>query len=280
MLCFVMRRVLKKKIRLDSLLFILKGTNNAQGTTYTPTPLDDCQLIGGYLTNPYWVSKPSKLYTKCQGVKVGIETANPTHGLHVATNTRLDNTLFVGYGVGIGAEAEDYSSLYIFNKRKGAAIHIDQGNNANDYSKLLYLEYSNPTTEVMNVKNTVTGTTAFLFHADGSMLVNNGQKDIFKLYNGGVLKTREIILDAISIWPDFVFDENYVLPSLSELKKYIAINKHLPNVPSASEILETGIPIAEMNTILLEKVEQLTLYLIEQQERITALEERLNSVTK
>ncbi|NSW46583.1 MAG: hypothetical protein HPY79_12300 [Bacteroidales bacterium] len=72
-------------------------------------------------------------------------------------------------------------------------------------------------------------------------------------------------------WCDFVFDNNYRLMPLYELKKYIELNKHLPEIPSAKEIEENDIDIAIMNKLLLQKIEELTLYIIKQQEEIEQL---------
>ncbi|MCP5074298.1 MAG: SlyX family protein [Rhodobacteraceae bacterium] len=75
--------------------------------------------------------------------------------------------------------------------------------------------------------------------------------------------------------PDYVFDEDYQLMPLSELEKYVAANSHLPNVPSAAEVKAGGLNLTEMQLALLEKVEELTLYTLEQQKTIDALEARL-----
>jgi hypothetical protein len=64
-------------------------------------------------------------------------------------------------------------------------------------------------------------------------------------------------------WADYVFEEDYVLMPTAELEAYIKEHKHLPGVPSAQEVVEEGIDLAEMNKILLEKVEELTLRVIE-----------------
>jgi hypothetical protein len=79
---------------------------------------------------------------------------------------------------------------------------------------------------------------------------------------------------AMSV-PDYVFEPDYKLASLSEVESYTQANKHLPDVPSASELEQGGIDMAKMNLVLLRKVEELTLHAIEQQKRIEALEERL-----
>jgi hypothetical protein len=75
--------------------------------------------------------------------------------------------------------------------------------------------------------------------------------------------------------PDYVFDPSYKLMSLNELKTYITTNKHLPNIPSAKEYEERGeLDLGELNRKLLEKVEELTLYILQLEERTKALENK------
>ncbi|MEV4883016.1 hypothetical protein MRBLMN1_001493 [Chitinophaga ginsengisegetis] len=74
-------------------------------------------------------------------------------------------------------------------------------------------------------------------------------------------------------WADYVFHKNYQLPSLAEVEAYVRANQHLEGIPSAAEVEKVGIDVGEMNKKLLAKVEELTLYLIEQNKKITALEE-------
>ncbi|HPL02380.1 MAG TPA: hypothetical protein PLE59_02545, partial [Bacteroidales bacterium] len=71
---------------------------------------------------------------------------------------------------------------------------------------------------------------------------------------------------------------NYNLMPLKELEQYIIQNKHLPNVPTQNEISKDGIDVYEMNAILLKKVEELTLYVIEQQKQIDQLKERFETL--
>jgi len=73
--------------------------------------------------------------------------------------------------------------------------------------------------------------------------------------------------------PDYVFEKDYDLLSLSEIETYIKQNKHLPEVPSAKEMEANGLNLKEMNLILLKKVEELTLHLIEQEKKIEALQQ-------
>ena len=80
----------------------------------------------------------------------------------------------------------------------------------------------------------------------------------------GNLEVASVKTKTWSIAPDYVFEKEYKLASLDHVEKYLSKNKHLPEIPSAKEIKEKGLDLAEMNLKLLKKVEELTLYAIEQ----------------
>jgi len=89
--------------------------------------------------------------------------------------------------------------------------------------------------------------------------------------NGGILCEQiKVIVDVPNA--DYVFNNSYRLQPLNEVEDYIKHNKHLPEVPSADDFKKNGYKIGEMDEILLRKIEEMTLYLIEQNKRITALE--------
>jgi len=77
-------------------------------------------------------------------------------------------------------------------------------------------------------------------------------------------------------WSDFVFNDNYKKKSIPELEKYIKENKKLPDIPSASEVENNGIELGKMNAILLQKIEELTLYIVDQQKQIDDLKVKIN----
>ncbi|WP_131536584.1 tail fiber protein [Pedobacter nototheniae] len=77
---------------------------------------------------------------------------------------------------------------------------------------------------------------------------------------------------------DFVFEPTYNLPDLSELEKFLKINKHLPEIPTAKEMIENGIKLGELNVKLLQKIEELTLYLIEKDKEVKATKEEINTL--
>ncbi|MEP3210686.1 MAG: hypothetical protein ABJN95_15900 [Maribacter sp.] len=94
----------------------------------------------------------------------------------------------------------------------------------------------------------------------------------------GKIHTQEVIVDLQgAVAPDYVFYKDYPLRSLEAVQKHIDEHGHLPNIPSAQEMQDNGIELKEMNLKLLEKVEELTLYILEQNKRIDQLESQINS---
>lgn len=92
-----------------------------------------------------------------------------------------------------------------------------------------------------------------------------------KLEVNGKIRSKEVIVEATG-WPDYVFEAGYELPTLAEIEAFLKANKHLPGVPSAKKVEENGLSLGEMNALLLKKIEELTLHIIEQEKRIKKLE--------
>lgn len=90
----------------------------------------------------------------------------------------------------------------------------------------------------------------------------------------GTVKAKEVNVTATG-WPDYVFDENYSLRSLEDVERHYRSFGHLPNVPNEEEVTQNGINVSEIAKIYLEKIEELTLYLVQQNERIKILEAQL-----
>lgn len=109
--------------------------------------------------------------------------------------------------------------------------------------------------------------------ADG--ITADGEK--YKLFVKDGIKTEKVKVDiaANNGWADYVFEKDYKLMPLNSVEKFIKENGHLPEVPTTEEAIKNGIELKEMNILLLKKIEELTLYTIEQQKRIEALEKKL-----
>jgi hypothetical protein len=96
----------------------------------------------------------------------------------------------------------------------------------------------------------------------------------------GQIAAEEVHVLAASFWCDFVFDKEYKLQPLKELEAYYKQNKHLPDVPSEAEVKENGIDMATMDAVLLKKVEESTLYIVQQQKELDAMKEEMKSMKK
>jgi trimeric autotransporter adhesin len=128
-----------------------------------------------------------------------------------------------------------------------------------------------------NINTTPGGVTeqnVFLINKDGKVLI--GTTDVNQVgthtlaVNGSAIFTKAVVKLNAS-WPDYVFKPNYKLPSLNELEKYLQNNQHLPEVPSATEVEKNGIDLGSNQAILLKKVEELTLYMIDLNKKVEAL---------
>jgi hypothetical protein len=114
-----------------------------------------------------------------------------------------------------------------------------------------------------------------LISSIGNSYINGGNLGIGtispdeKLTVKGKIHTQEVRVDLLgALVPDYVFANDYKLKPLNEVENYIKENSHLPEIPSAKEIEKNGLMLAEMNMSLLKKVEELTLYAIEQEKKV------------
>lgn len=137
--------------------------------------------------------------------------------------------------------------------------------------------------------NSDTGTPDILLRGDhgdsyikaGSLGIGTMDTGTYKLAVNGNVRAKEIKVETG--WSDFVFEKDYDLPTLEEVEEHIQEKGHLKDIPSAEEVAENGILLGEMDSKLLQKIEELTLYTIAQEKRIKNLEkenETLKSITK
>ncbi len=124
-------------------------------------------------------------------------------------------------------------------------------------------------------------------YIDVMMLTDKGNVGIgtrdTKGYKLAVAGSKGIIAEEVTVklqsnWPDYVFTKEYVLPTLDEVEKQIKEKGHLVNIPSAKEVAENGVKLGEMNKKLLEKIEELTLYTIQQEKEIQKLKSQKEDI--
>lgn len=105
---------------------------------------------------------------------------------------------------------------------------------------------------------------------------------VYNLYvTGGILTERlKIALGTSTEWMDKVFDNDYKLRSLIELEEYISLNKHLPEIPTTKEVQKDGIDVGTIEAKLLQKIEELSLYMIAVNKENEKLKQRIENLEK
>jgi hypothetical protein len=209
---------------------------------------------------------------------VGIGNSSPEYRLDVGGDTRIKDS---------GTTLNSYTSFRVQgpNYVNGLEIDFFGNNNINSDTSWSYGGGAGSAAIVnVNAKPLTLGTNnQGRMWIDGSGKVSIGTTNpgsYMLAVAGKVAAVGEVRLFGIGTtnFPDYVFDKDYQLPSLEETEKYVKENHHLPEVPSAAEIEKDGMSLNEMNVILLKKVEEITLLLIQQEKRIKAVQEENHSL--
>jgi hypothetical protein len=255
----------------------------------------NCSAIGGVVQSPTWANGPNKLFSECPEVRVGIGTNNPAFSLDVLGSSKISAHLWVHSSFSVGADMNPFSKFNLVNLNRTAAIQVSTVGNTKPYQRLMFFEYDNAETKIFEVLNTASNYTAFSLKSNGEMDIHNGTASIFHLGTNGMLsisngttktfvveangltRARKIKVDA-DVWADYVFEDSYQLMPLSEVEKFLKLHKHLPSIPSEKVIKEEGIDLAEMNVKMIEKIEELTLYLIQQSKDLEKLKAELETL--
>lgn len=199
--------------------------------------------------------------------RVGIGTSNPVTGLHLQNKDfRIDNGSIQSWGAlvfrpDVDNSGDDVVSFRTSTNREMAKL--DDGD--------LFLRSFNATTGGIISSN---GPLKLRPGNDGTgddvVSFRTGSNEEMARLQNGVLTLDQVRLN-VSTFPDYVFDSNYALMPLEDLEKFIEKNKHLPKMPSEQEVITSGMSVGEINLKLVEKVEELTLYLIQLKKEIAEL---------
>jgi len=185
----------------------------------------------------------------------------------------VDNNGEVGIGIGAPTAKLDVRGR-VYVKQNGQALGIDGVDpNIGFYQNGTYKSYISQSGNTFAL-----GVNGGAMQLDGTQIAIGGinaNASAYKLTVNGKIICEELKVELYNNWPDYVFASEYDLTPLHELKVFIRENRHLPNIPKADEVAKEGIEVGEMNRKLLEKVEELTLYVIQLQEQIDQLKVNL-----
>ncbi|WP_299212727.1 hypothetical protein [uncultured Aquimarina sp.] len=200
--------------------------------------------------------------------RVGINTASPTIELDVRGKAHFrSGALDIAFSTPSGRNGiifdsdngDNYSRLDIFNVP-----------NATESSRYFSLKYNSDSHGITIRKG-------------GSVGIGTNAPGSYKLAVNGKVRAKEVVVETG--WADFVFEEDYNLPTLEEVENHIKENGHLKDIPSAKQVAKNGVSLGQMDSKLLQKIEELTLYLLEEHKKrkqlediIKTLESRLNAL--
>lgn len=228
-----------------------------------------------FLDIDYGVTGSALTITSDKNVGIGINT--PFSKLSVAgsltINGGLSNTLSrpaVSQGTLVNGEVRGYSNGG--NAYDDGFLRLSAGGGTNGFVKS-YIDLSGYSTIPDMDRNIVLGTSGverMRIDINGNIGIGTKAPDA-KLAVNGTIHSKEVKVDVNFPAPDYVFANDYKLRSLQEVEKFVNQNSHLPEIPSAKEFEKNGIQLAEMNMALLKKIEELTLYAIEQQKNTDKL---------
>lgn len=275
----------------------ISGTGNLRVNTQQgyidigPTSTSWCQINTG---------NPRFYFNKDVFFQTGVLSAYSSTNLTLATSSSGSNTVATprltivsGTGnVGIGTQSplatfHSVGQFAVFSSTTtptfSAAIRGNNGNSAANQPDFTW--YNNdqtgiyhPATDVIGFTNA--GSQTMRIDANGKVVIGGSAitniPGNYKLYVTGGILTEQVRVAVYnsSSWADYVFEKDYKLMELDRLNSYIKENKHLPNIPSTSEVMRDGVNLGEMDAKLLEKVEELTLYIIDLQQQIDELKKQ------
>jgi hypothetical protein len=219
-----------------------------------------------------WQSNYERMRIVAATGNVGIGTTSPNAKLDVQGNwfrvgsdfsgipgTRTNNTLKSGEFTVPHYNNSEEDLVMVRGVTNGTSNVLNVGGGTSLYNAATIISFWTGSTNT-----TTTGVQRMQIDADGNVAIGTTDPKGYRLAVNGEAIFTKVKVKAYASWPDYVFDLRYKLRPLSEVEKYIQEHHHLPEVPSAAEVEKNGLDLGDNQAALLKKIEELTLYVINQ----------------
>lgn len=261
---------------LSGMLFTNTTAYNSLSQNYSASILAVRQGGGGNaltFSNNQTSSAPVERMRIDSAGNIGIGTSAPLYDLHISR---------INPSIGFYDADDNQTSGHIEGDSTNLLINAYRKANTSNGGGHLILQTNGfngvVTTGAGNVGIGTSVPTAKL-HVKTNVLIGDGSPAAgYLLSVNGKIISEEVRVELDAAWPDYVFEENYHLPSLNQLDQFIKTNKHLPNIPTAEMVKNDGVNLGDMNRRLLEKIEEMTLYLINQNKKLDTLQKEVNAL--
>jgi hypothetical protein len=226
------------------------------------------------LSKAQWTTSGTSIYNSNTG-NVGIGTTAPITSLQinggvVAGGNTINIDPASSYGTLPNNLANTGQVMLGWNRAAGAGetdLIANQG--AGNTGGFAFYNHNNSNVE----------TQLMWIRGDGSVGIGTAAPGTYKLAVNGSIHAKQVNIDVTG-WPDYVFRPTYHLPSLNLVKSYIDQNHHLPEMPSEGDVAKDGLNLGEANKLLLKKVEELTLYMIDMDKQLKEQQQEIRKLKK
>jgi hypothetical protein len=255
------------------------------------TTMARIQGTNGYFSITGLPGTPNYFTVNSTSGNIGIGTNSPADQLEVVSANRK-----VGFNTSISGIVS--GGILSLSRSNGSKVFFLGTSTATDSDPVIYGQGGGAEVRFVSAGLTSAGfgfysnteiTTAFgartsmptpllKITGDGNVGIGTATPGSFKLAVNGKIWSQEVNVAMNNPGPDYVFEKDYNLLSLADVETFINENKHLPEIPSAKEMEKDGLNLKEMNLLLLKKVEELTLHLIDQSKKLQDQQTHLQSV--